>query len=249
MVDPVKEAPATTPTEVEAGKEGKATVLDKSDQPVVSKDETVLDTAGAEEKAALEAENKRLLDADPSTLTPEEVTKREGLVAEQEKAKAKALADEKAKGVPEKYELKAPEGMELDDGLIEASTPIFKEIGLTNEQAQKLVDLNGRLETRRNEIAAAKFKEFLESSAKETMDALGANAKTELALVAKMKDTMPDDLRETLNGSGMSNQKSFIFWLAKIGKMFAEDKLVDTGKGSAGGKSPAEILYPSMNKK
>lgn len=244
MADPITNA-ATTSTEA-TGNE--TTVLGNSDQPVISKDETILDAAGAEEKAALEAENKRLLDADPATLSPEDVAKREGLVKEQEAAKAKALAAEKAKGVPEKYEIKAPEGVELDPVVIGKITPIFKEVGLTNAQAQKMVDLHTELLKEINDKAATNFKSFLESSAKETMDALGNNAKAELAYVAKVKNLFSPETLEILNASGMGNQKSFIFDLAKIGRMFSEEKLVDTGKGSAGQMDAAEKLYPNMKK-
>ncbi len=49
---------------------------------------------------------------------------------------------------PEAYtEFTAPEGHKLDKAVIDAATPIFKELGLTQEQAQKLVDLQARRET------------------------------------------------------------------------------------------------------
>ena len=79
-------------------------VLDTSSQPVVDKDQSVLDAAGAEEKAAQEAERQRLIDADPETLNDEDKAKRDGFIKENEEAKKKALAEERAKGVPEKYE-------------------------------------------------------------------------------------------------------------------------------------------------
>ena len=45
-----------------------------------------------------------------------------------------------APAVPEKYDFKAPEGQTLDPAVIEKATPIFKELGLSNDAAQKLVD-------------------------------------------------------------------------------------------------------------
>ena len=56
-----------------------------------------------------------------------------------------------APAVPEKYEFKAPENYTLDPKLLETVTPLFKELGLTNEQAQKLVDIQIA-----REIAAAR---------------------------------------------------------------------------------------------
>jgi hypothetical protein len=43
--------------------------------------------------------------------------------------------------VPESYELVAPDGVTLDAASVEAATPVFKELGLTNEQANKLVPI------------------------------------------------------------------------------------------------------------
>lgn len=42
--------------------------------------------------------------------------------------------------IPEKYEFKAPEGYTVDPKVVDAATPIFKELGLTQEQGQKLFD-------------------------------------------------------------------------------------------------------------
>lgn len=46
-------------------------------------------------------------------------------------------------GLPDCYELHAPEGMEFDTVLVEQFTPVAKELGLNNAQAQKLADLYG----------------------------------------------------------------------------------------------------------
>lgn len=43
--------------------------------------------------------------------------------------------------VPESYTFKAPDGGALDQTLVDAATPIFKELGLSQAQADKLVDL------------------------------------------------------------------------------------------------------------
>jgi len=240
---------ATNPTDAAAAATPAPTsVLATSDQPIVGQEESVLDTAGAQAKAEQEAESKRLLEADPNTLSPEDKTKREGIVKEQEAAKAKALADEKAKGVPEKYEFKLPEGMTIDETRMAKITPIFKEAMLTNDQAQKMVDLWFEEMKEVNETQATEFKNFLDASAKETMSALGTNAKTELAFVAKVKNLLSPETIELLNSSGMGNQKAFILDMAKIGKLFSEEKLVDTGRTTAPPKDAAEILYPNMSK-
>src|SRR5690606_10660949 len=47
--------------------------------------------------------------------------------------------------VPEKYELKLPEGSPLDKAAVEQFEATAKELGLTNEQAQKLIEHNSQL--------------------------------------------------------------------------------------------------------
>jgi hypothetical protein len=50
-------------------------------------------------------------------------------------------SNDKSAAVPEKYsDWKLPEGYELDSKVTEEASPIFKELGLTQDQAQKLVD-------------------------------------------------------------------------------------------------------------
>jgi hypothetical protein len=61
------------------------------------------------------------------------------LTEKQKKEQAKAEA-EKANVIPEKYEFKLPEGMEMDTTLLSEVEPIFKEIGLTQDKAQKVID-------------------------------------------------------------------------------------------------------------
>ena len=43
--------------------------------------------------------------------------------------------------LPEKYELTPPEGFAVNDALLSEADPVFRDIGLTNEQAQKLMPL------------------------------------------------------------------------------------------------------------
>jgi hypothetical protein len=49
--------------------------------------------------------------------------------------------EDKKSVVPEKYEFKAPEGFEFDAAMVDKATPIFKELGLSQDGAQKLIDL------------------------------------------------------------------------------------------------------------
>jgi hypothetical protein len=69
---------------------------------------------------------------------PEQDTDTEG-------AKAEGDGSESDDGAPETYaDFSFPEGVQVDQALLDEAAPIFKELGLTQEQAQKLVDLQSK---------------------------------------------------------------------------------------------------------
>ena len=238
---------ATTKTDAAVAEQ---TILDKSGSSVVSEGETVLDTAGAEEKAAKEADNKRLIEAKDEDLTPEEKTTKAGLIKAKTEADEKATLEAKKKGVPEKYDLKAPEGLKLDEEGLAKATTVFKEAGLTNAQAQILTNYHAKLMQDAFAENEATFKKWNEDNTKETMKALGANAKSELAYVAKVKNMFSPETLEAINASGIGNIKAFILDMAKIGRLFSEERTVNDKGSPTGntGKSDAEVLYPNMAK-
>ena len=57
----------------------------------------------------------------------------------------KSLIDREPDGAPEAYEdFSFPEGVEIDSELLTEATDIFKESGLKQDQAQKLVDFHSK---------------------------------------------------------------------------------------------------------
>ena len=232
--------------------------------------DTLLAQAGQqteEQKQAQIAEETRLLEADETTLSEEEKGKRNILVktrddkklldtpddqlSEEDKVKKAEIVkvnEAKAKPgeAPEKYEdFKIPEGMIVDKTLIDKVSPIFKELKLTQEGAQKLVDVYNDTMKANAEAQVANFKQFLKTSYDETVKELGANYKDQLAYVAKVRDRfLSEETQEILDASGLSNNKAFILDLIKLGKLISEDKLPPGSSATpAGEKSAAQTLY------
>lgn len=258
-------SPAATPKTAETPEPSLLAEAGKETDPNVMKDADA-------QKQAQEVEEKRLLDADPKTLSKEDQDKR--VVVEKTREEKRLLetpddklndadkvkkaelvkakeAQVKAKQVPEKYEFKVPEGMTLDQALVDKVSPVFKAKGFTQEQAQAAVDIYIDIQKAAGEAQAASFKQFLKDSYDETVKALGAKYKEEIAYAAKVRDRfLSEETQEILNASGLSNNKAFILDLIKLGKLISEDKLPD-GKSAkpAAGKSPAEIMYPEQDKK
>jgi hypothetical protein len=200
----------------------------------------ILDDAAKESKAAEEAENKRLLETPDDKLEEADKTKKAALIEKNKAAEA-------AKGAPEKYEdFKVPEGFTLDKALVEKAAPVFKELGLSQEKAQKLVDFYSGMRAAEATAQAEAFKGFVEGLKQETIKTLGANYKEELAFAAKSRDRFFSPATvEKLNASGLSNDKDLIADVIKLGKMISEDHVPGGPAASGGQKTPGQVLYPT----
>lgn len=223
----------------------------KPQAPEGQKEESVLDQAGKEAKAAAEAETKRLLETPDDQLSEEDKSKKAAAVKAKEDADKAAQEKAKLDAVPKKYEFKPPEGFTLDQALVEQVTPLFKELKLSQGNAQKLVEFYAGQLKAISDAQAASFNKFVEDSKAETIKALGANYKEELAYAAKVKERfLSTETVEALNASGLANNKNLILDLIKIGKLVSETKLVEGPSAPAAGEqSPAKKLYPDQGKK
>jgi hypothetical protein len=151
---------------------------------------------------------------------------------------------------PEKYELAAPEGFEIDDKLLAEADPVFRDIGLTGEQANKLMPLVPKfaeaLFARQNDAFQAQATDWAKA-AKVDKEIGGKNwAETE-ALVAKALDTFEasKEFRELLNVSKLGNHPEMIRIFRKIGAATGEGgSLARTDAAAPVKADRASILYP-----
>jgi len=155
---------------------------------------------------------------------------------------AKAEADKKGDGdkkepvsaAPEKYDLKAPEGMEFDTETFAAVEPVLRELGLSNENAQKLVSAYAEkaipaITKRANDAvllkAAEARKEWADSFEKDP-DIGGAKKGDTLSAAARVFDhyglKKGEGLRLLLDESGLGNHPDMIRVFARIGHDLAE---------------------------
>ena len=205
--------------------------------------ETALGGASVEGEAAADT---------PDAASPAE-TEKEANGAEGEEGESDA-----ASVVPEKYELAASEGMpELDPAAIELATPVFQELGLSNEQAQKLIPVAEEFAA---SITDNLNKQILESVAEERAkwlneakadEEIGGNKwDTSLVTAAKALDTLGfvkgSPLRNLLDESGLGNHPEMIRAFVKVGRAISEDSdFPRSGAATTGARSAAEFLYPS----
>ncbi|MEC5161716.1 MULTISPECIES: hypothetical protein [unclassified Janthinobacterium] len=149
---------------------------------------------------------------------------------------------------PEKYEFKAVDGAEFDPAVLGEFEGVAKELGLSQDAAQNVLDKMGpqiakaqlaRIEQAKTqwadsaktdkEFGGEKFAENL-SVAKKALDAFGTPALTQL-----------------LNDSGLGNHPEVIRMLYKAGQKISGSSFV-TGGGSPSMGNTAATLYPNQAK-
>ncbi len=261
---------AVGPANPNSGAPATGTVLDEAGKAAAAAggDKSILDEAGKEAQAAQEAEEKRILEADETTLNDADKGKKAEIVKRNEDKKLLETPDDqldqagkdkkaalvkakdeatKANAVPAdgKYTFKVPEGMTLDEGFVAEISPVLKELNITQAGAQKLADVYAKKLAALDDAAAANFKANVEAWRKETYEALGNEAKERLTFVAKVRDRLLSvETREILNSAGIANCKSLILDLEKIGRLISEDSIPPASPVSPDSKDAASVLYP-----
>lgn len=162
--------------------------------------------------------------------------------------------------VPETYEFNMPEGMELDEKAAETFTPVLKELGVTQAQADKLTEafagwISDAAEQgqQAREAAATEMAEnwVQEMKADETYggDQYEANLAVARQVVEKIGG---ESFKNALDETGLGNHPEVFRFLMKVNEVapVTEDA---PGSGRAGGRNGADVpayerLYPNMNK-
>lgn len=146
---------------------------------------------------------------------------------------------------PEKYEFTAPEGVVLDAEAVAAFEPVAREMNLTNEQAQKLVELQTQFVQKQQQ----QWDQTVESwvSAIKTDKEIGGEAlKQNITLAQRaISEYGTPELQAALDSTRMGNHPELVRVFARIGKAMAEDTFVGGSKPAAQKKSDADVLFGS----
>ena len=144
-----------------------------------------------------------------------------------------------------KYELKMPEGSK-DDTLAKEIMADAKELGLSNEAAQKMLDIQiQRIAqfTKANEDNAKRTIQGWNKSMAEDKDFGGSNlAKTnEDARRSSTRFFTQDELKQI---GAYAQHPILVKAFARIGAAMREDKIIGGGSASNQSVPPAERMYP-----
>lgn len=187
-------------------------------------------------------DNAQVTDSDKGS---ESQKTEEELAADKAKTE-EAEKNKKPEGAPEKYEFKPAEGQELDTSALEQFEPIARELNLTNEQAQKMVDLYGTkimpMVQQQQAEAWQKTTEQWAADVKADKEIGGDKLTANLSSAQRALDLFGSpELKEYLEGTGLGNHPELVKTFIKIGKAMSEDGMV-SGK-ETGQRSAAEVLY------
>lgn len=150
--------------------------------------------------------------------------------------------------VPEAYEFKMPEGVELDGKAAEEFTAIAKELKLSQADAQRIADVAVKMQQKQAETHVETVKGWAEQC-KTDKEFGGDNLQQNLAVARKAIDAFGSpQLKELLNGSGLGNHPEVVRFAYKAGKAISEDTFVQSGSRTPTPEQSLEKrLYPNMN--
>lgn len=156
-------------------------------------------------------------------------------------------AETKTEEVEVKYDFKMPEGVEPDEKSLAEFTKFAKELKLSPESAQKLVDLRSAAVVAAKEQHTATVKGWADE-VKADKELGGDKLQETLAVAKKAIDLGPPELKELLETSGMGNHPAVVKWAHAVGKALSEDAIRSGNTAPAQERSTASVLYGSTPK-
>lgn len=156
-------------------------------------------------------------------------------------------ADEgKPQGAPEAYEFKAPEGSTLDDAVIGQFSEVAKELNLTQDAAQKILDKMAPAMAARQAEQVEAIRTGWADEARVDKEFGGDKLDENLGTAKRALDQFgTPELRTLLKETGMGNHPEVIRFMYRAGKAISEDGFVPGGRQGAP-TDPAKRMFPNM---
>lgn len=153
-------------------------------------------------------------------------------------------ATEPTEPKPGEYQLNMPEGVTVDPDLLTAATPVLRDLGLSDEQASKLVPLAQSVQAQFVSSMTAHHKELRstwQSEAKADTTIGGDNWKESVRLAGSALNEggagPGSEVRKLLNETGLGDHPAFIRLFRNIGLKLAG--------GKAPPQSREQLWYPN----
>ena len=154
-------------------------------------------------------------------------------------------------GAPEAYEFKAAEGQTFDPEFVKSYSEVARELDMTQEAAQTMLDKVGPVLAQQQAAQIAKVRAEWADASKTDKEFGGAQFDENLAIAKQSIDKFATpEFKQMLDDTGLGNHPEWIRYCYRVSKAFAPDTL-ETGhkEGGAAPKdfnSMASRLYPGQ---
>ena len=156
----------------------------------------------------------------------------------------------KTSKAPEKYELTLPEGSYLKESAVEKTASIAKERGLSNEEAQFVLEQSSRA-VEDHLLDAQAVTEGWIAEVKSDKEIGGEHFNKSVESAKRVIERFAtDEFKNYLNETKFGNHPEVVRTFARIGRAMEEDSLImPKGTPAANKKSPEELFYGTTTSK
>ena len=169
-----------------------------------------------------------------------------------EQTPEQASAEQQPKaGAPEAYEFKAAEGQTFDPEFVKGYSEVARELNLTQEAAQTMIDKVGPVLAQQQAAQIAQVRNDWAEASKVDAEFGGAKFNENLAIAKQSIDKFATpEFKQMLDDTGLGNHPEWIRYCYRVSKAFSPDHF--EGGHKEGGAAPndfnsmASRLYPGQ---
>jgi hypothetical protein len=208
----------------------------------MAEEETIL-TASAPEVSSDEKQS----DSSPETIEASTPTESEASAAANNETEGNAEETEsEVASAPETYEVfELPENFDMNEETLGDYHTFAKENNLTQEQAQRGVDMVAQMKQAEMNQWVEQQKSWVDDAKSDT-EFGGDKFDQSISVAVKARDSFgTPEFNEMLDSSGLGNHPEMIRFLSRVGKQISEDGVV-VGGSSISNQTREAVLYPSM---
>lgn len=180
----------------------------------------------------------------PDTLLTEQANTRQTSEEASKGESASQKNNSEQSNAPAEYQFTAPEGAVFDEAVLSTYKDVAKELNLTQEAAQSILDKMAPAMAQRQQNALNQARQEWESQSKADKEFGGDALPQNLAIAKKALDTLGSpELKSLLNESGLGNHPEMVRLLYRAGKQLNEDTFVSSHGGASSKSDRATVLY------
>ena len=169
-----------------------------------------------------------------------------------EQTPEQASAEQQPKeGAPEAYEFKAAEGQTFDPEFLKSYSEVARELNLTQEAAQTMIDKVGPVLAQQQAAQIAQVRNDWAEASKVDAEFGGAKFNENLAIAKQSIDKFATpEFKKMLDDTGLGNHPEWIRYCYRVSKAFSPDTF--EGGHKEGGAAPKDFnsmaskLYPGQ---